>query len=49
VDFDEARFRAIVDEYTAIAERLGFPGFTAIPMADRDGLNHATSAARNGA
>ena len=45
VDFDEARFRAIVDEYTAIAERLGFAGFTAIPMAARAGLNLASPAA----
>jgi bifunctional enzyme CysN/CysC len=41
----EARFRAIVDEYTAIAERLGFAGFTAIPMAARAGLNLASPAA----
>ena len=45
VDFDEARFRATVDEYTAIAERLGFAGFTAIPMAARAGLNLASHAA----
>jgi bifunctional enzyme CysN/CysC len=45
VDFDEARFRAIVDEYTAIAERMGFSGFTAIPMAARAGLNLACPAA----
>ena len=45
IDFKEARFRAIVDEYTAIAERLGFPGFTAIPMAARAGLNLASPAA----
>jgi bifunctional enzyme CysN/CysC len=45
VGFDEARFRAIVDEYSAIADRLGFAGFTAIPMAARAGLNLASPAA----
>ncbi|WP_310476232.1 GTP-binding protein, partial [Sandarakinorhabdus sp.] len=45
VDFDEARFRAIVDDYTAIAAKLGFAGFTAIPMAARRGLNLASPAA----
>ncbi|WP_017666815.1 sulfate adenylyltransferase subunit CysN [Sandarakinorhabdus sp. AAP62] len=45
VGFDEARFRAIVAEYTTIAERLGFAGFTAIPMAARAGLNLASPAA----
>ena len=45
VDFDEARFRAIVADYTAIADRLGFAGFTAIPMAARSGLNLCARAA----
>jgi bifunctional enzyme CysN/CysC len=48
VDFDEARFRAIVADYAAIAERLGFAGFTAIPMAARAGLNLASPAAEMG-
>ena len=45
VGFDEACFRAIVADYSAIADRLGFAGFTAIPMAARSGLNLCARAA----
>ena len=39
VDFAEARFAALADEYAALADAIGIEAFTAIPVAARDGDN----------
>ncbi len=39
VDFDEATFRAIADEFTAYAAGLGIPDVTAVPLSALSGDN----------
>ncbi|NEX93029.1 sulfate adenylyltransferase subunit CysN [Caulobacter sp. 17J65-9] len=46
VDFDEATFRAVVADYEAFAERLGFASLVAVPLSARYGDNVTTRSAR---
>jgi bifunctional enzyme CysN/CysC len=45
VDYDEARFDAIVADYRALADEIGIGAFTAIPVAARPGDNVASRSA----
>jgi bifunctional enzyme CysN/CysC len=45
VDYDQARFDAIVADYRALADEIGLAEFTAIPVAARAGDNVATRSA----
>ena len=47
VNYDEARFNAIVDDYRAFAERIGITEFTAIPIAGLQGDNTTSRSARS--
>lgn len=46
VDFSEARFREIEDEYRQFATQLGLENITAIPLSARDGDNVMTRSQR---
>ncbi|KQR17734.1 sulfate adenylyltransferase [Cellulomonas sp. Leaf334] len=46
VDFDEATFRAIADEFTAYALSLGIPDVTAVPLSALTGDNVVDRSAR---
>ena len=46
VDFDEAVFAQIVDDYRALAERLGIAQVTCIPLSALDGDNMLTASPR---
>ena len=47
VDYDQATFDAIVDDYSAFAEEVGIEGFTAIPLSGFKGDNITASPSAN--
>jgi len=48
VDFDQATFNAIVDDYNAFAEQLGFDEISAFPISALDGDNILEKSDRTG-